>query len=78
MLFDRREQLAHVDPGGDQLDQTVELPAAFFAVDAAVRMGIKNAVNEFLQLIVHWFVHPLLNYHLDEGIRRDLTWFSVE
>ncbi len=48
MLLNRRKQLTHIDTRSDKFDQTVELSAAFFTVDATVRMRIKNAIHEFL------------------------------
>ena len=72
MLLDRREQLAEFRSVGDQIDQTVKLSAAFLAVDAAVGVGIKNTINQFMQIVVHNFTHRVLR-NMDGSTHLDLT-----
>jgi len=55
MFFDGGKQIAELGSGGDHLDETVELATALLAVHAAVLMGIKDAVNQLLQMVVHSF-----------------------
>lgn len=60
MRFYRREELTDLRPGSDQFDQAVELPAASLAVEIAVRVGIKNTVNQFMQIVVHNHTYLML------------------
>ena len=72
MLLDGGEQLIQFRSSGDQFDQTVKLFAARLAVQAAVRVGIKDTVNQLLNLVVHNLTHCVTTY-TDEQSLRDLT-----
>gem|GEM_PF-6295202 len=59
MRFYCWQKIARFCTGGDHFDQTVELLAALIAVDTPIRVVIKDAVDQLLDILVHNFTHCL-------------------